>query len=858
MRITNITPKIFGRYRSDAPLDLPDSSMVVIYGNNEVGKTTYADMAVTLLSNDYDTSVIGRYGNRADPIRGEIAVSESGSTNQISFSPTARIPARATAVARKSSPETPLWTRIQNIQGSILRNIFRVSSHEITDGKSSKMKFDDYGLGDRRGAPIRAILTGYESDAEAENKKIAAIKKVIRDLDTDLRKARKSTENYEKLLSELSKLDRQIEEKKSQEIQERALQSQLSFCEGAQTTTEAGDIAEFDLRELETSGQLINSHFSDVDTRITQITNEISDLQIPSNRENLDTLLGQLRKQTEDVNLRLTNLLLTRDSFVSNVALTSNEARKSVLKDLVDSAAKRAALTSQTRRPEVVIRQTELQSAEDDLATASSEWEKFNANLSAHEYVFSPPPATRPTPQVTGSPFPVWVYGIPAVGIIISIVLEENSGVGISLAFAAILGFLQFSASRSVTEPIREPESQHDRSDAQTAAQRVIAAGTAKNDADSRLSSLTREEGQRDKELKELSEKIQLILDQSGLPFPVLSDAATFSALFEDLKAVADSIAAESALTEQIAGATEKLDRLQEQFSEIIVEVEGILTSLKIEFNKSFFASTNAACEVLQTLRSSFQTQNTLREAVKSVDRLFIGRNDESEIRPLMTLTPDERRNRKVDSEDQLKDMQDEREEFESQHREKSDQLQELEDISQLTNLRSELDSLNEQLLELQFNRLRLVLQARVLRKFATQRAQDSKPELVKKVQEMVLSVAHDWKSVEFLTNSDGKIESIEVKKSDESIVLDSQLSSGAQSLLYLAMRIAIMQQEAINGLSIPMFCDDPLIFMDDTRTRSALQMLSNASEGHQIIYFTCKQEIRDLALKMEIPVITI
>ena len=273
MRITNITPKIFGRYRSDAPLDLPDSSMVVIYGNNEVGKTTYADMAVTLLSNDYDTSVIGRYGNRADPIRGEIAVSESGSTNQISFSPTARIPARATAVARKSSPETPLWTRIQNIQGSILRNIFRVSSHEITDGKSSKMKFDDYGLGDRRGAPIRAILTGYESDAEAENKKIAAIKKVIRDLDTDLRKARKSTENYEKLLSELSKLDRQIEEKKSQEIQERALQSQLSFCEGAQTTTEAGDIAEFDLRELETSGQLINSHFSDVDTRITQITN---------------------------------------------------------------------------------------------------------------------------------------------------------------------------------------------------------------------------------------------------------------------------------------------------------------------------------------------------------------------------------------------------------------------------------------------------------------------------------------------------------------------------------------------------------------------------------------------------------
>ena len=450
------------------------------------------------------------------------------------------------------------------------------------------------------------------------------------------------------------------------------------------------------------------------------------------------------------------------------------------------------------------------------------------------------------------------MYGLPALGIIISVVLEQNSGVGISLAFAAILAFLQFSAPRSVTESIPGQESQHDRSDVHAAAQRVIAAGNAKSDAEGRLSSLISEEEQRDQELKELSEKIDLILNRSGLPFPVISDAATFSAYFEDLKAVADSIAAESVLTEQTAGATERLNRLQEQFSGLVEEVEGMLTSLKIDFNRSFFASANAACETLQTLRTSFQNQKTLREAVKAVDRLFIGRNDESEVRPLMTLSSDERRDRKIDSESQLKTLHIERKDFESQHREKSEQLQDLEDISQLSNLRSELDSLNEQLLELQFNRLQLVLQAKVLRKFATQRAQDSKPELVKKVQAMVLNVAHDWKSVEFLTNSDGKIESIEVKKSDESIVLDSQLSSGAQSLLYLAMRIAIMQQEAANGLSIPLFCDDPLIYMDDNRTRLALQMLNNASEGHQIIYFTCKQEIRELAKEMKIPVITI
>jgi uncharacterized protein YhaN len=45
---------------------------------------------------------------------------------------------------------------------------------------------------------------------------------------------------------------------------------------------------------------------------------------------------------------------------------------------------------------------------------------------------------------------------------------------------------------------------------------------------------------------------------------------------------------------------------------------------------------------------------------------------------------------------------------------------------------------------------------------------------------------------------------------------------------------------------------------MDDIRTRLALQMLKEASEGHQIIYFTCKTEIRELAEEMNIPVVTI
>ena len=74
MKISNITPKLFGRYRTDAPLDLPNSSIVVVYGNNEVGKTTYADMAVTLLSSTADAALLRRYGNYGDQMRGSIGI----------------------------------------------------------------------------------------------------------------------------------------------------------------------------------------------------------------------------------------------------------------------------------------------------------------------------------------------------------------------------------------------------------------------------------------------------------------------------------------------------------------------------------------------------------------------------------------------------------------------------------------------------------------------------------------------------------------------------------------------------------------------------------------------------------------
>jgi ABC-type Na+ transport system ATPase subunit NatA len=53
--------------------------MVVVYGKNESGKTTYLDMTVALLASQYDTALMERYGKRElTTFSGSIGIQENG------------------------------------------------------------------------------------------------------------------------------------------------------------------------------------------------------------------------------------------------------------------------------------------------------------------------------------------------------------------------------------------------------------------------------------------------------------------------------------------------------------------------------------------------------------------------------------------------------------------------------------------------------------------------------------------------------------------------------------------------------------------------------------------------------------
>ena len=858
MKITNITPKLFGKYRSDTPLDLPDAPMVVVYGKNEAGKTTYADMAATLMSSTYDTALVNKYGDYQDTLKGSLDIKEGTDSVTIQFV-RASVPKKGgVKVQREATTKTVLWQRMQSIQGSIIRHIFRVSSHEITNGENSKAQFDAYGLGDRRGTSIRATLNKYESQKSETSKKLGKAKEAKSAKQKDLRNAEKSTGNYEKLLTRIAGLTNQIDSLLVEEANERDRLEQVAFCQGARGTISEGLDAENRLNQIEGDGLLIKTQFARIRERILEIGDEIEQLKIDDKQETLERLQSELDIAVDNVDSVLASLQLSRDEILNNPSITSDVVRVDLLNDLVEKASKRVLLEEEDKPQELTSRKEEIKAITDRLALASTNWKRFNLGVSPQEYSGSPRTSVSTSAQSTGSRFPSWSFLLPLIGMGVSFVAQEIVGAVLSIAFGIFLFLLQRYLRPSTVGHGLVESVQHDYTIVSDAATEVMDAEKALGAAELALLALERNEANRLTKVSDLLSAIQEILQQHLIQVSASSTARAFTAYFESLKSAVNHCDEERLAKGRLSSQESDLQSAQERLVLLIQEIEEIFLTVGIPFDPAFFSSANGSVSVLRTLSKDFEMQSALREKVASKTQLAKERSDELEIQTMMLSSADELILIKSASEARTTELQDQRRDLETDRRLLDEEREALEDFSQMTNIRSDIESLDEQIRDLQLLEIQFSLQVQLLRKFATKRAEESKPELVKKVQNMVLRVAEDWANLEFLTDDEGNIQNIEVQYKNGSSVSDFNLSSGAQSLVYLAMRIAVMHQEASNGLSIPLLCDDPLIYMDDDRTRLALQMLKEASVGHQIIYFTCKREILNLARDMEIPVKTI
>jgi len=73
------------------------------------------------------------------------------------------------------------------------------------------------------------------------------------------------------------------------------------------------------------------------------------------------------------------------------------------------------------------------------------------------------------------------------------------------------------------------------------------------------------------------------------------------------------------------------------------------------------------------------------------------------------------------------------------------------------------------------------------------------------------------------------------------------QLSRGTREQLYLAFRLAVIEDFGESRLPLPIILDDVLVNFDRQRARNAVKVLARLALRHQVVAFTCHEEVRDL-----------
>ena len=89
------------------------------------------------------------------------------------------------------------------------------------------------------------------------------------------------------------------------------------------------------------------------------------------------------------------------------------------------------------------------------------------------------------------------------------------------------------------------------------------------------------------------------------------------------------------------------------------------------------------------------------------------------------------------------------------------------------------------------------------------------------------------------------------IRASDSSEIHVASMSDGTCDQLYLALRVALLEQSLQGREPIPLIVDDILVMFDDDRATAALRVLAELSAKTQVILFTHHARVVELAKEL-------
>ncbi|MCX6517848.1 MAG: hypothetical protein NTV13_04170 [Actinobacteria bacterium] len=384
-----------------------------------------------------------RYGKRdLATFAGSISIHEDGEDLTVEFKKEATVPGRASAVPRNPTPKrSAIWDKIKDLQLDTVRNLFRVSSRDISNGRATLEKFNQYSLGDRSGQSVTGALDLLKERANTANNTVNRLGGNLTGFEDELGKVGRTAQEYKDALNRIADNSKKVE------VNERNISScddektLLDFCGLAADSFSKAKDAKQHLDDAERDHTLVPQSFASVRNEIETQKEALKDLDLPKAESEFRILEGDLRSTNKDIQDGLRALAITKEDLELYPQLFDGDSREFIFESIktnfmsLDSAI-------EARKSIDLAGPRERSSEREELAkTAKENWGKFNTGQSAQEFLIAPniPDNHSTTAVDQNSPtrlrlIPILLLAITAG---ISFALEQYIG-------ATVLGALAF------------------------------------------------------------------------------------------------------------------------------------------------------------------------------------------------------------------------------------------------------------------------------------------------------------------------------------------------------------------------------------------------------------------------------
>lgn len=175
--------------------------------------------------------------------------------------------------------------------------------------------------------------------------------------------------------------------------------------------------------------------------------------------------------------------------------------------------------------------------------------------------------------------------------------------------------------------------------------------------------------------------------------------------------------------------------------------------------------------------------------------------------------------------------------------------LGQLADAQRVSDLNDQISAAEARADELALEAVVHAVAAALVREEAKREEETRRPLLVERTSTIATSVAEDWQVVEPVrpTGNERGVR-LRVRYRDGREVMSHQLSTGARTLIYLALRIAVADRlTEQTDVALPLLCDDPLVNVDPARAPAVAGVLAAAAKRRQVIVTTCHPATAEL-----------